>query len=70
MRVACPAAGACNPCRGYFVTSSGVAEAIPGCTPTFIEGESHSLLRRHWQSILERVVAAAAAASKHSPGKL
>jgi len=46
-----------------------VADAIPGCSPTFIEGESHSLIRRHWQSILESVVAAATA-SKAGPGKL
>lgn len=35
------------------------AEQIEGCRATFIEGESHTLLRRHWQEILSKLVAAA-----------
>eukprot|EP00937_MAST-01D_sp_MAST-1D-sp2_P000680 g680.t1 len=36
-----------------------VAEHIQGCEATFIPGESHTLLRRHWQNILEQLVRAA-----------
>lgn len=36
-----------------------LCNAIPGCQCNMVEGESHTLLRRHWQSILEAVVAAA-----------
>lgn len=40
-------------------TGRWISEAIPGCRATFIEGESHTLLRRHWQPFLEQLVAAA-----------
>jgi len=35
-----------------------VADHIAGCHATFIDGESHTLLRRHWRPILEALVAA------------
>ena len=38
-----------------------VAEHINGCEATIIAGESHTLLRRHWQNILARIVSTAAA---------
>jgi pimeloyl-ACP methyl ester carboxylesterase len=36
-----------------------VAEHLPGCRANFIAGENHTLLRRHWKSILEELVASA-----------
>jgi pimeloyl-ACP methyl ester carboxylesterase len=36
-----------------------VCDGIEGCEGTFIAGENHTLIRRHWQSILERLIAAA-----------
>jgi pimeloyl-ACP methyl ester carboxylesterase len=35
-----------------------VAEHVAGCRATFIAGESHTLLRRHWRPILAALVAA------------
>jgi len=45
-----------------------VADRIEGCNATFIPGENHSLLRRHWQPILERLVSAVHTARAAVPG--
>lgn len=46
--------------------SRRLASMLPNVQATFMEGESHSLIRRQWQGILEAVIAAARAA----PSKL
>ena len=44
-----------------------VADGIAGCTATFIPGENHTLLRRHWKPIMERLVGAVRAITAEGP---
>ena len=40
-----------------------IESRLPDCTAMYLDGESHSMIRRQWGSVLRALVAAASAAA-------
>jgi hypothetical protein len=40
-----------------------IESRLPDCTAKYLDGESHSMIRRQWGSVLRALVAAASAAA-------